>query len=473
MQTKDRRPWQWVGKALVIALLFGLFFWLNCRTVLLWDDLDYSFMFTGPGGYGAPLESVGDVVQSQITFRETWGGRNVVHFIAQFFLMLGNKNVFNFFNSLVYLVLLWAIWANSGFKKGCGFAAVPLAFYLLWYLPRHFNQSALWLVGACNYLWGITLVAVALVPFSRRWSRPEQPGLLTHGWAAVLYCIFCFFAGWTNENTGFALPFMMALFLLASRLAGRKNARWMPAAALSALAGWIVLFAAPGNWNRMSMTEEVEQTPGSGLLSALVGRFVSMTTILVKRYMPMAILALGACLVYYWMHQSGWNWRTRWQDYLPTAVFALGSLCSVYAMLATPSFSPRAWFGIVVLIVITVGCAFALITPDRRIYTLLLCVALLWAPKYLVDYKNAMDDVNNNTNYWAWCEQQIQQAKEQGQDQIVLPVHEPRTVYSHAGIFTEDPNEWPCTTLADWYGIDKLSFSRDLTDPFYEEIDLT
>lgn len=476
MQTKKQQRWLLIGKVLVVLALAGLFYWLNTRTVLLWDDLDYSFIATGAGSYGDRLESVGDVIQSQITFRQTWGGRNVVHFIAQFFLMLGDKRIFDVCNTLVYMLLIWAIWANSGFKKGRGFAAVPLIFYMLWYLPRHFNQSALWLVGSCNYLWGITLVMTALVPFSRRWFAPDAKDvkLLDHWWAAVVYCIFCFFAGWTNENTGFALPMMMVLFIIANRIAGSKNARWMPFAAASALAGWIVLFAAPGNWNRMGMAGEAEN-PGaeSGFVSTLIHRFISMTTILVKRYMPVAILALAACLVYYWMHQKGWDRRSSWYAYLPVAVFTLGSLGSVYAMLATPSFSARAWFGITALIVLTATAALALIAPDKRIYTLLLCAALLWAPKYMVDYKNALDDVNNNNAYWTWCQQQIEEAKAAGQDEIVLPVHRPVTAYSHAGIFTEDPNEWPCTTMADWYGIGKISFSKDLPDPFYEEYDLT
>ena len=472
MQKTGRERLLLAGKILVVLVLFVLFYWLNCRTVLLWDDLDYSFISTGAGTYGDRLETVGDVVQSQITFRETWGGRNVVHFIAQFFLMLGDKRIFDLCNSLVYLVLLWAIWAGCGFQKGRGFAAVPLAFYLLWYYPRHFNQSVLWLVGACNYLWGIALVAVAIVPFTRQWNDPEKNRPLRHGWLAVLYCIFCFFAGWTNENTGFALPMMMALFLLASKLAKRPAARWMPFAALSALAGWIVLFIAPGNWNRMAIAEDGGAGGLSGMLRAMLPRFVSMTTILFKRYLPLGLLALLACAVYYWQHEKGWTKKDLWA-YAPTAIFAVGSVASVYAMLPTPSFSARAWFGIVVLMVFTVGSAFALITPDKRVYTVLLCAALFWAPKYLVDYKNAMDDVNNNYNYWQWCEEQIETAKAEGRDEIVLPVHEPITVYSHAGIYTEDPDEWPCTTMADWYGIGKLSFSRDLDDPFHEDYDLT
>ena len=471
MQTKTRQRLLLAGKVLVILALFGLFYLLNTRTVLLWDDLDYSFISTGAGTYGDRLESVGDVVQSQITFRETWGGRNVVHFIAQFFLMLGDKRIFDICNSLVYMIMLWAIWAGSGFKKGRGFVMLPLAFYMMWYYPRHFNQSALWLVGSCNYLWGITLVLVALVPFGRHWSQPERTAVLSRWWAAVPYLLFCFFAGWTNENTGAALPFMMALFLLAEKLAKHPIPKWMPLAPIASLAGWIVLFIAPGNWNRMNEFE----SEGSGLgamIKAMIPRFVSMTTILIKRYMPLAIICVAAWLIYYWQHQKGWTKRDLWA-YVPAGVYALGSLAALYAMLATPSFSARAWFGIAALIVLTVGASLAMIVPDKRVYILLLCAAVMLFPKYMVDYKNAMDDINNNTAYWHWCEEQIETAKAEGKDEVVLPVHRPNTVYSHAGIFTEDPDEWPCTTMADWYDIGKISFSKDLEDPFYEEYDLT
>ncbi len=468
---QTKKQWLlWLGRALVVVALFGAIYWLNNRTILLWDDFDYSFDITtclnGDFTNGQRLSSVGDILRSQATHRQYFGGRNVVHFLAQFFLMLGNKQIFNVANSLVYLILVWAVWANSGFQKKRAFAAIPLIFALLFYLPRHFNQSALWLTGSCNYLWGITLVMVAMVPFTRQWFAPDSPGVarMSRPWAAVPYGIFCFFAGWTNENTGFALPMMMLCFMLANRFAQRKNPRWMPCAMAAALAGYIVLFVAPGNWNRMDVM--VGDHGSQFEASAFLGNFFSMTTILIKRYSPMLLLGLAACLGYYWLNQKGWVWKEQWKVYVPAVIFGASCLGSVYAMLVSPSFSPRVWFGIVALLVTAVGASVALIVEDRRFHILLVCAAVLLVPKFAVDYKNALEDINNNTAYWSWCEQEIETAKSQGRREIVLPMHHPVTVYSHAGYFTEDPHEWPNTMLAKWYDMDEIGFSSKLEDPF-------
>ena len=311
---------------------------------------------------------------------------------------------------------------------------------------------------------------MALIPVRRYWQSFESgslPGRSLPAPLAVLYCIFCFFAGWTNENTGFALPMMMAMFMAALWLTKRRIPRWMPVATLAALAGWIVLFTAPGNWVRMGITES-----GSSRLESLIQSLVSVTTILFKRYIPLGILCLAACLLYYWQHQRGWD-RESWIAYIPTFIFAVGGVASAYAAVISPSFSARAWYGIVILLIITVGNSFALVTPDRRVYTLLLCTAILWAPKYAIDYKNGLEDVNASAAYWQWVGEEIEEAKANDVYEIVLPVHTPITSYSHAEYSSGDPDAWPNTTLAIHYGMDKISFSRDLDDPFQLTYDFT
>jgi len=100
---------------LVVLALIGIsVFALNWYTPLMMDDYDYSFSWST----GERVAGVGDILASQAQHYLLWGGRSVVHFLAQLFLFLG-KPAFNIANSVMYLLLLAEICALAK-KKGEG-----------------------------------------------------------------------------------------------------------------------------------------------------------------------------------------------------------------------------------------------------------------------------------------------------------------------------------------------------------------
>ena len=80
-----------------------MMFILNYFTPMLADDYSYSF------GMNGRLESIKDIFEFQIYHYLTWGGRSIVHTIAQLFLLVG-KNWFNIFNTIVYLIFTLSIY---------------------------------------------------------------------------------------------------------------------------------------------------------------------------------------------------------------------------------------------------------------------------------------------------------------------------------------------------------------------------
>ena len=75
--------------ALILLAIFAQMLVLNAHTPLMMDDYDYSFSWST----GERIDGIADVLASQAAHYRLWGGRSVVHALAQLFLWLG-KPVF-------------------------------------------------------------------------------------------------------------------------------------------------------------------------------------------------------------------------------------------------------------------------------------------------------------------------------------------------------------------------------------------
>ena len=174
--------------ALLILLMAGTMFLLNTHTPLQMDDYDYSFSWST----GRPLSGVADVLASQAAHYRLWGGRSVVHTLAQLFLYTG-KSVFNIANTAMYVLFVLELYALAK-PKGRRFCwPVLLTIHAaLFTLVPFFGTVFLWLDGACNYLWGTVLALAPLlvvpeyfaevipmtVPSAAKSGPPELPELM-------------------------------------------------------------------------------------------------------------------------------------------------------------------------------------------------------------------------------------------------------------------------------------------------------
>ena len=198
-----------------LAASFALMLALNAQTPLMMDDYDYSFSWST----GERLSGLADILRSQAAHYRIWGGRSVVHALAQLFLYWG-KPVFNAFSAAMYVLLLLEILALSGRREGPRRDVLLLAAQteLLAFIP-FFGTVFLWLDGACNYLFG---TALALVPLLIAESEREG-GFFDSGWRrGALALPLCFLAGWTNENTACGVLAVMGLLLLLDACRGRS-----------------------------------------------------------------------------------------------------------------------------------------------------------------------------------------------------------------------------------------------------------
>ena len=421
--------------ALLILGIFAQMLLLNAHTPLMMDDYDYSFSWST----GERLNGVWDVLASQAAHYRLWGGRSVVHTLAQLFLLLG-KPVFNVANAAMYILLLLEVLALAGYGPGkADSLRLLLAHGVMMAGVPFFGTVFLWLDGACNYLWG---TALALVPLLIAKSEREG-GFFDGGWARGVWALpLGFLAGWTNENTACGVLALMALLIIFDWRQKRRVRAWRVAAWAAQLLGVLVMLLAPGNFARAA------QESGGGLLQGLVYRAAVVTLCLVRSaWMPML---LGAALLLFGGKES---WREpRSRAALGRAGLLLaGALLSAYALVASPQISDRAFTGVLVLVL---AAALALPMPGwlehrRRAAA----AAVLTAAAVLVGAQ-AVREVYAHGQAWSAQLARIDAARAAGETEVMLDC-----VPSHSR-FTMDirlagsPQDWPNSTLTRYFGID-------------------
>lgn len=237
------------NSARIVLLLTAC--WLlarNVMTPLSYDDYSYAFMWRTDERFVDSLPdrlidlthritSLSDIIESQYEHYHTWGGRTVAHFFVQLFVLLG-KDAFNVANTFIFALLIVLI-NRLATGKGLSAFRVLYIFFGLWIAIPNWILSTQWLTGSCNYLWTAT-IQLAFLNFLSRPPDHFRRMLIPLG----------LMAGWTNEASGAVLILLSAYFIYRSR---EKNV-WQAAGLASMMIGYALLMTAPGNLNRLQLT---------------------------------------------------------------------------------------------------------------------------------------------------------------------------------------------------------------------------
>ena len=257
----DRLPWQ-----TVFAVCLGLFFLRNVLMPTVADDYSYAFIWDGDGRGNLldgldgsrlqPIESFGDIIQSQWAHYLTWGGRTIAHIFVQLFVWENNL-LFDAANTLVFAAMVLLL-----FKAGTGLPLRELnKTYLLFILAGlYFCMptpviTTIWLTGACNYLWMSTLIILFLLPFVTAYRQQKLvPSPLS---LVPIMAILGLCAGWSIEPGAAVAVSLTSLFVLDAWL--KKNLRpWMKIGFAFLIVGAAILFLSPGNFQRLELTNALE-----------------------------------------------------------------------------------------------------------------------------------------------------------------------------------------------------------------------
>ena len=424
---------------LLLALLVVMYL-LNRHTTLIVDDYDYSFNYEG-----RRFTSLQEVFIRLWHHYFEWGGRVVVHFIAIVFLWAG-KPIFDIFNTFAFLGMVCMMYYLAIGNWPCGKKNYPMVllgtFFMLFAFTPAFGQDFLWLVGASNYLWGLLMFLLMLLPFRKQLFQKYNV------FANPLYCPLFFIgsvvAGWTNENMGVTLVVLIIAFILIYWWNERTIYAWTIWALIGAILGAGFLILAPGNFVRL-------HTEGGGHTLHFFRNFLGITKILLKPgflLIPLCLFGIFRCFSCNVEEQK---------KVIVSDLFLFASLISAYAMIASPYFTDRARLGTLVLGIIACMSVYPYLVLDSKKYqkiTALVAVIVLalLASDIKAGYKDIVAYEKRDMAKVAYTLQQ----KEKGNMDIILPKNYPSTKYCAAwGLedISENTKHWTNTGYARYFGV--------------------
>ncbi|WP_195986760.1 DUF6056 family protein [Clostridium sp. D53t1_180928_C8] len=443
------------NKVLIIStfiIMSILFYVLNCYTPLYVDDYSYSFSFMD----GSKISSINEILLSQKAHYLNMNGRSVVHTIAQFFLCY-QKIFFNLFNTISFLGLVIIIYFYSyGTLKKIELKWILIIFLILWGITPNFGQSYLWITGASNYLYGILIVLIYLIPFRiiNKDNEHKNNSIIFKALFTIFYLIFGILAGWTNENTSVALICISILYLITFKLKKIKLKVWMFSGLIGNLIGLSIMILAPGQQSRL------KNAGGIGGTLSLLRRGVFISIDLMKYLTPIIIFLAILLIYYYYANRKKMQLIEMIDNLYIGIIFFIGSLASIYSMVVSPSFPERAWSGPIVLVIITIGNIYSKLKFDKKSQTFVLLTLSILYLFFCTSYIEAVLKLRQTRASFDYRVSQIISQKEDNIYDINIPTimgYSKYDCYTGFGDLSNDSNEWPNTAIAKYYGVNSIN----------------
>ena len=190
---------------LVNLVIVGiLFYLLNRFNIFINDDYFYSFI----KGNGQPIESIGDVFQSQAYDYFNKNGRFTIHSIVQYFCGIGGMQSFWFYNTIAFIILL--INVIYYIKKACTYDHPNRILVFFLFLLALSGIPYIYLNNiACdvNYLWTSSFILIFINMYHNACVSNRKESLLVN----IALFIFSIFIGSLQES--FSIGVSGALFL--------------------------------------------------------------------------------------------------------------------------------------------------------------------------------------------------------------------------------------------------------------------
>lgn len=184
---------------LALAVMACVVWVMNMLTTLKGDEYVYALL---PDDLRHHCQTLADYVRTIPTFYQGTNGRLADAFERLMASVVG-KSIFNVFNTIMLVLLVEGIFTLAVGRRRALLALAMVMVLLLVAFPYP-GETLMWMAGACNYLWSVTLTLWLLC-----WLRyaPPRVGWGTHAATMALALV----AGGFNEST--SLPCLLGLGL--------------------------------------------------------------------------------------------------------------------------------------------------------------------------------------------------------------------------------------------------------------------
>lgn len=435
--------------AVICVVLFGVMQFFNMSTHLAADDYAYNFVFIDDGTNvagnfvtGERLSSVSDILRSMQAHYNTINGRVVIHFLVQL-MMLAGKSVFNVLNSLMFVALIMLMYLHcKGRAKQHNATLFVMLALAVWSFAPGLGVTVFWLDGSVNYLWGSVIRLAVLLPFRFYYDSGKCGKTIP---MVFFMAVASFVAGATNENTSAAFVGLCVLFMVLYKLRGQKLPAWGFSSIISAVCGYAFMVFAPATFGRMNDM--------GGILKLKYIAVMACNSIEV--FCPYVAVFIIVALVLYFTGKD----KTKLNILLP-ACYMLAAFAGDAVMLFSPYFPERAWFGMHVAAIVSVGMlVYQLKVSERFVRQCVSVAAVFWAiwgsysvartayDAYIVDSKFDARD--------AYIEEQIAQGNYDITVRLISPEEKRSPHYGVADLY-DNPESRINKDMAKYYGLNSI-----------------
>jgi len=420
---------------LALLCMFLIMLLCNFQTSLLVDDYTYCFSFAD----SSRIERVADCFPSMVAHRHLMNGRVVAHFLVQVFLLLP-LGIFKVLNALVLVAEVYLVYKLANRKVERNNLLLCCIFGCIWIYTPSFGQVILWLDGSVNYLWASFFSLLFLTVYINKFMDGRDIKALP---LRILYVLTAFLVGAYSENGASTVIFCSVCLLLLGRFVKKQRiAPYLWLAVLAAFGGFLFMLSAPA---------EIANKASALNIFVLFDNFTYVLDsyrrlwVLLAVYIVLAVAAYRLAL-------------DRDLQYL-AFLLVLGSLAAAFVLSFASYVQPRSLCISVVLLI--AGCAvlfvplFETVLQPGLVSLSLVCLMLSFYWGCI-----GVQDIHETHHYIKENEEHIIACREAGIMDVEIPCVYPKTEYCAAYglryISDTDPNTWPNSLMATYYGVDSI-----------------
>lgn len=404
----------------MIFISFGAIFVYNFLTPVMSDDLLFD---------KSAYQTIADIFIKEYERYLTWNGRSVLQILMTVSCLIP-KWLFNIINSLVFVGFSLLIYCNIGLRKKYDFMLYALIQLCLWNFSVDFSQTVLWLSGACNYLWGITIIlgfVTAYRYFMEKGVQQKHKGLV-----AVIMFPLGLLAGWGNENTSGGAGLILLIFTVLYFYKNKRLETWMFTGMGGMAVGFALLLMAPGNAVRGAIVKAEESYSG---LAAYVSRGLKVFQAINEHFMIYLVVIILLGTYFYYT-------KRKKEEFIEPGIFGLAAFATAAVLIFTPEPMARAYFGANIYIMIAALQMVSVLRESdlfwHSLRTGIILAASVWMCfSYVEEGANLariLREVNERENY-------IIEQKAQGNEDLILPKLRPQFETKYSFMYQSDISE--------------------------------
>lgn len=443
----EKKNVQKVFLCLVVLLFFCLVYILNVLFPLQADDWGYSFIYNEANQHTVRVKSVFDIFVSQYNHYLGWGGRSVVHFIAQLLLFIDIR-VADLLNSIAYICLFLTVYKiiNKGKKPNAGLFI--LLNVVIWLIQPAFSMVILWLTGSANYVWGALLLVLFIYPYYLFFLNKTSKDSVLKG---VLFFIWGIISGWTNENSSLAMIFLLISLMCYLRYQKIKLPKWAVFGIIGACIGAAVMILAPGNMVRSTILSY-----NLGLME--VSSFKLFKIRLYNLYNAGAVrlsIFLIIYVLFLFLYMKKGEMKNRIDTLFVSFAFFASALVGFVVLYPVPYFPRDVWTSIHIFFFIAIGILYVNIPFNNRLMQIcrssIFLVLIIAFINYFVKFYK---DVDYFSKKYYERELFVKQEKAKGKKDIIIP----EQIFFRQGSLLDDPlsydkDSWTNILYAHYYDL--------------------